>query len=403
MSAPYSRASAFESRIKLDSEKYASDMGEGLSVSTVPRMPRGVEIPMDILSPSAWTGEPPAHDWIVDGCFLRGTVAMLSGDGGLGKSLLMQQLCTAAALGKDWLGLETKPCNTFAFFCEDDPDELHRRQFWINKHYGCQPADLGDRVSYAARVGMENILVEFDRRTDEPKFTALLTQLRDTVINLKAEIIILDTLADVFAGNEIIRNQVRRFVTALRKLAMEARGVVVLTAHPSLTGMNTGTGLSGSTGWNNSVRSRLYLTKPKTEDEEGQGNERYLKTMKNNQGPFGGKIRLTWDKGVFVQGSDHTGPVGVVDRIELDVALMDALRSMVANGTLVAASQDYRFGFCNIVRDMPEFKHFSQNTILTAQNRLTESGKLVRVEIGPPSKRRVYLRPPDLRYPGEHA
>jgi hypothetical protein len=34
---------------------------------------------------------------------------------------------------------------------------------------------------------------------------------------------------------------------------------VLLTGHPSLTGINTGTGTSGSTAWNASVRSRLYF------------------------------------------------------------------------------------------------------------------------------------------------
>lgn len=30
--------------------------------------------------------EPPAREWMVEGCFAKGTVGMVSGDGGIGKS-----------------------------------------------------------------------------------------------------------------------------------------------------------------------------------------------------------------------------------------------------------------------------------------------------------------------------
>src|SRR5690606_4285666 len=117
-------------------------------------------------------------------------------------------LCTAMAIGRPWLGLDTKPGRTFAFFCEDDEDELHRRQAAINRHYGCEEADLSG-VEYAARVGLDNILVDFDRRSEQPRVLPLYEQLRNRVLAHEAQIVILDTLADVFAGDEIRRNQVR--------------------------------------------------------------------------------------------------------------------------------------------------------------------------------------------------
>ena len=40
----------------------------------------------------------------------------------------------------------------------------------------------------------------------------------------------------------------------------------LLLAHPSLTGMSTGTGMSGSTGWNNAARSRMYFQVKKASD-----------------------------------------------------------------------------------------------------------------------------------------
>jgi hypothetical protein len=45
----------------------------------------------------------------------------------------------------------------------------------------------------------------------------------------------------------------------MQALAMVAGGAVTILAHPSLQGMNTGSGLSGSTAWHGAFRFRQYL------------------------------------------------------------------------------------------------------------------------------------------------
>jgi RecA-family ATPase len=239
-------------------------------------------------------------DWMVDGAFLRGTVAILAGDGGLGKSLLLQQLITAAAHGLNWLGMRTEKCRSLAVFCEDDVDELHRRQEAINRHYGLNMGNL-EAVQMESRPGRDCTLMQFDKWGSNGRETPMMSQLRYAAKQHQAKIVVLDTLADVFSGNEVDRNQPRTFIRALRKLAIELQGVVILTQHPSVEGMASGSGRSGSTGWHNSVRSRLYLTMPKRKanEEDTPTNERWLKTMKNNQGKWGGKTSVTWEKGVF--------------------------------------------------------------------------------------------------------
>ena len=247
-------------------------------------------------SPADWEGQTPKPlDWVVDGCFQRGTVALFSGDGGLGKSLLLQQLATAAAGGFNWLGLPTKPSRTFALFCEDDKDELHRRQININRHYGVAMGDL-EGLLYKSQAGKDSTLMRFGKAGDDGKTTLLFDQVSHVCRDFGADIIVLDTLADIFSGNEIDRNQPRVFIRTLRTLAMACNAVVIVTQHPSMSGIKDGHGMSGSTGWNNSVRSRVYLTRKKGE----QGNDRILKTMKSNQGPAGGEVRITWQHGVFV-------------------------------------------------------------------------------------------------------
>jgi hypothetical protein len=64
-------------------------------------------------------------------------------------------------------------------------------------------------------------------------------------------------LAALFALPENDRSQTRQFISLLRRLAIVSNGSVVLLSHPSLTGINSGSGISGSTAWHNSVRSRM--------------------------------------------------------------------------------------------------------------------------------------------------
>ena len=86
--------------------------------------------------------------------------------------------------------------------------------------------------------------------------TALYERLHLAAVEIKPVMICIDTVADSFAGSEIDRSQVRQFIGMLSKLAISADGYVAIASHPSLTGTSSGSGLSGSTGWHNSVRAR---------------------------------------------------------------------------------------------------------------------------------------------------
>src|SRR5688572_27542012 len=113
------------------------------------------------ISPVKYQDVPVPHrDWLVDGLIPAHAVTMISGDGGLGKSLLAMQLMTCCALDKQWLGNFTKPVKSVGVFCEDELNELHNRQDAINQHYGCQFSDL-DNIRWLSRVGEDNTLVQY--------------------------------------------------------------------------------------------------------------------------------------------------------------------------------------------------------------------------------------------------
>lgn len=245
------------------------------------------------INPADWGDrEPPRLDWLVHGCFIAGTVALLAGDGGVGKSLIMQQLLTASSLGHDWLRLPTKRVPSIAIFAEDDADELERRQHAINRHYGCCNEDLVEHTCWLARPGQDNALMKFGRWGGAGERTRLYEKFRQRALDMHAQLIVLDTRKDVFQGNAIDEDQIRTFLATLRRLAIEIGGTVIITEHPSRSGISDGSGRNGSVQWGNSVRSRLYFVKNRDKTVE-------LKTMKVNSGPPDGRVPLLWRDGVF--------------------------------------------------------------------------------------------------------
>ena len=148
------------------------------------------------------------------------------------------------------------------------------------------------------------------KRNSLVQATKLFGRIHEAACAIRPRLIVLDNSADVFAGNENDRPQVRQFVTLLREMAISANAGLLLTSHPSLTGISTGTGLSGSTAWNASVRSRLYFKRAKTEtDEEPDPDLRVLEVMKSNYGPVGEMVTVRWKDGLFL-------PVTAVSSLE---------------------------------------------------------------------------------------
>lgn len=361
--------------------------------------------PLQIIDPCAWHGQSiPARRWIVDGLLPVGQVTMLNGDGGLGKSTLAMQLMAAAAVGRDWLGFKVQPCRSLGVFCEDAADELHARMADIVDHLDVDFRDLEPMI-LSSRVGLDNVLVATDKYGKNPKATALYHDIRRRAIGFGAQLVILDSLHDLFGGNENSRVEARHFVGLLRRLAMDIDGAVLLCAHPSVAGMQNGSGSSGNTAWNNAVRSRLYLTRPPVtaEDDDADLDARQLKTMKSNYGRAGGKIALRWSRGVFVREGYTSAADSQVARIEMDARMLAALRAMIENGSRVAADQFAKGGFATAIRQHPTCRQYGFKDAVGAQERLLNEGKIERVEMGPPSKRKMFVRPADMRYPGEQA
>ena len=249
-----------------------------------------------------WDAAPaPPRLWAVRDRIPLRQPALFSGEGAIGKTLLALQLSAAHVLGRDWLGMLPEPGPAIYFGAEDDADEIHRRVGDIATHYSATFADLiAGGLHLLSFAGKDAILGAANRAgIIEP--TPLFHRIHKAVCTIAPKTLVIDTSADVFAGNENDRMQVRQFVGLLRRLAIDGNCSVLLCSHPSLTGINTGTGLSGSTGWHNSVRARIFFKTATTDQGEEPDSElRELVFMKNNYGPIGASVLLRWKNGVFI-------------------------------------------------------------------------------------------------------
>ncbi len=343
------------------------------------------------IDPLEWAGgSAPERRWMVADLVPLGNVTMLGGDGGVGKSLLAMQLLAAAASGKGWLGRETMRCKALGIFAEDDHDELRRRQERINDHLDIGMADLGD-LALVSRAGADSVMMDFGRdyeARDRGEPCEFFQRARDLALKHGAQIVVLDALHDFFGGNENSRPQARQFVNMLRGLAIDIDGAVVLCAHPSLTGLSSGTGLSGSTAWNNAVRSRLYLTRPDEDEGEPDRDARVLKVMKSNYSRTGDEIRLRWQDGVFVREDEPTGVFGTMKRRGAERVFLELLDKVTSEGRQLSEGRTSTNYAPRVFARRRDREGFKRADFERAMERLFQEGRIRNEEYGRPSERR---------------
>jgi RecA-family ATPase len=240
-------------------------------------------------------------------------------------------------------------------------------------------------------AGHDAVMGAPEGKTGIIKETPIWRGLVSLVKQVAPRLVILDTLADVFAGNEIARQEARQFIGILRGLAIEYSLAVVLLAHPSLSGMASGSGTSGSTAWSNSVRSRLYLETVKTDDgNEIDSDLRVLRTKKANYGPTGAEIRLRWSEGRFVRETPSTGLAKLAADANADRIFLDLLEQFTAEGRNVCANPGTTYA-PRVFAVHANSKGVSVKALTGAMDRLMADKKIKVEMFGPPSRQRSKL------------
>ena len=321
------------------------------------------------ISVTALANSPPPREWLIEGIIPNRQVTLFSGEGGIGKSLIGQQLATSAVLGRIWLGNDVKRCRVLYLNAEDENDELHRRMVDIAQSIGVTLESL-EGLHLWSLAGQDAVLATADERNIiQP--TPLYRELDRRIAEIGVGLIWLDPLISLFPVQESNRAQARGCISLLRSLAMRHNAAVVLSSHPSLSGMASRTGSSGSTDWCNAVRSRMFLERIIHDGNEPDETVRTLRINKTNYGPKGGKLNLRWHGGVFtLDGNDAAATARVAHReAQVEQLFLDLMDVYASERRHVVSTSGGNYAPTVFAYD-PRAKGFSRRELRDAMNRL---------------------------------
>lgn len=362
--------------------------GEGRRTVTPGARSEGEGRPGSPFPASELFGAPvPERRWCIEPLIPDRNVTLFTGDGGVGKSLLALQMAVAAATGMPWLGMSVAADSAFYLSAEDDREELHRRLAAISIAEDVPISDM-EKLQLWSIAGESALLSDLGKNSYTLRPTPLFERLLAWLLERRPKLVVLDTLADLFGGNENERSHARQFIAMLRKLAIEAECSVLLLAHPSLNGRANNSGHSGSTAWQGSVRSHLYLQRSMESGEEADPDLRTLTLKKANYAGAGTEINVRWKDGVFLL----EGPMSPLDRQAASAkakrVFLKLLRQFEDQHRHVGASPS-RIYAPSVFSDHPDREGVSKNGFRLAMEGLLASGEIeLREDTSAPKSRR---------------
>lgn len=323
---------------------------------------------------------PPRLWWIQD--WLTPAPTLLAGAGGSGKSHLMQTIGTALATGSEYLEAASRPLRVLIWGCEDDADEVWRRQVPINSHFGVEMADLDGRLHIVPRVGRDNRL--FAGAWGEPNFTTVFDELREQVNDLGADILVLDNIAQVFGANQSDPHLVTAFVNGVYGIVRDRPFAPIFLGHIARA---AGSEFAGSAAWENACRMRWYLgthlpDQKLDDDEPTDSDVVYLAKRKANYTAKDYR-RLRFEGGLLVPDHvegrrfDHAGQAAIAERVVLKG--LAKLREAGIAATDGRTSPDY-LPTQMVAKGLAE--GHGRKDLASAMNRLMGNGRLKRDVVG---------------------
>jgi RecA-family ATPase len=274
--------------------------------------------------------------WLATNRIPAGDATILSGDGGGGKTTVALQLAVAVEqdLG-EWLGT-TCEAGPVIFFSGEEPEhEMRRRLDRVARHRGLEAADIEGLHFHFANP--DGCLLGIARPNGPIAPTPLFEALRSAALKIRPALVVVDSIAATFGGNQNDRVHARSFVGMFRTLAREADCAVLLLDHPSLSGLTNGTGRGGSMDWQNATRARLHLETIAGADD---GTERQLEVKKSNYGPPGEPVKLRWQEGCFVPVGSTPAPAQAAATSAADQIYLECLDIKTARGEKVFPHRD---------------------------------------------------------------
>ena len=269
-----------------------------------------------------WRNPAPAREWLIEGWLPANRFALLAGPAASGKTQVSVTLAAAiASPSTAWMDGKGSPALataialpvTVASF-EDEEDEFNRRlvRWPLARKAGEGQAPLhGGNRPPSIQAGLRKLLEDrlvfrdlseanslWDAEKRQP--SAIGNALRDDCEKRGSRLLIVDTLADAFAGNENNRDDVSAFVVSWDRWARLARCAVVFISHPPKAPSRNEEAhpYSGSTAWHGKPRMIWEMRSRPLPDgvknpEDGSGRAMELSCYKSSYGPRPAPLMLT--------------------------------------------------------------------------------------------------------------
>ncbi len=295
-------------------QQLASSVAD-LDRSTLETLQKAVEGARPIRMATWGVMSPQPRQWLVESWLPAGRVAMLTGEGGAGKSRLALQLAAGVASGggPDGAWLEAPggvlrlgnsiPADgapvVFASW-EDEPDEFYRRLHQIS----------GQAAPWVKPERQQNLIIanmmgegpvwapsQGSHLASMAELTATGDRLRRLCQQAGARLLIMDPLAAAYASQENTRGLVRAFVSHWDDWAQSHDCAILLLAHPPKSSTYN---YAGSTDWLGAVRALWSLQRADTtvqEESFAASTWRLISVKGNYRGPTD-TVKLRWDASV---------------------------------------------------------------------------------------------------------
>ena len=252
---------------------------------------------------------PLPRQWLIDEKLPAGRVALLTGEGGAGKSRLALQLAAGIASGGDnreWiasphsmmrLGSAVPEDGAGVVFAswEDEPEEFYRRLHQISGQAApwVKPERL-TKLRMVNLVGEGPVWAPAQGRhiSTMAEITVAGERLRRLCEQEDARLLVLDPLAAAYAADENARGLVRAFVSHWDAWGQANNCAVLILAHPP---KSAGMSYAGSTDWQGATRALWTMQAEISKSPDASPRIWKLDFIKGNYGPRPEPLQLRWD------------------------------------------------------------------------------------------------------------
>jgi RecA-family ATPase len=357
------------------------------------------DVPIVWINMCNWDHEPiPEREWAIFNRVPLKQAGLFSGEGGTGKSIMELTKDVAHVAARDWFG--SMPAHGPAIYvgAEDDEKEIHIRLAAIAKHYGVTFEQLiAGGLHALCLLGQDATLCAATGKSGKVEVTGLYRRLYQAAGDIKPKNISIDTLSRAFAGSEIDRVQVYAFAMHMQALAMAANGSVTVLSHPSLQGIASGSGISGSTAWHGAFRFRQYLKGIRPDSGEHPDDDlRELQFKKNQYGPTGETIVARYQGGLFLPVAGMTSIERAAHEAKAEEIFLELLRSLAGQNRYVSDKTSTNYAPAVFAKEgLAQKADMTSKILAAAMQRLFTAGKIWNEQSGRPSRPsyRIALKP----------